>query len=598
MKKKFLIIIGSLLGLIVLIAAAGAILWFGFKGTAISLLLGTPSPKYGTIVEPNVEIPMRDGVKLAADVYRPDIEGKVPVIIARLPYGKQNIVEVQEETGYFFSGQGFAYVVQDIRGKHESNGNYYPYVNEAMDGYDTIDWAAQQPWSDKNIGLWGMSYYGSTQWLTAPLQNPHLKAMVPVVTSQDIYPRWINNGVFRYNDVLVWHGENAKKVHNGNLVVDWDKAVRHLPLIEADDASYGDVSYFNDWISHPVPDPYWDKTRVDNKVDKILAPALIIEGWYDYYLDDAIDDFNRMISQGGSQAARQSGLIIGPWTHFLSNSFESVDFGKNASILTQLPTIINWYAKWLRAENNKVMEGGPIRIFVMGKNEWRQEKEWPLKRTQYTKFYLHSDGDANTENGDGSLSLDTPNEENPDQYIYNPDNPVPTIGGTTIYGNAKAGPADQKEVAAREDVLVYSTPPLEEDTEITGPIELVLYASSSALDTDFTARLVDVFPDGKAINLKDSVLRARFRKSLTEPANLEPGKIYRFEIPIGAISNLFKKGHRIRIQISSSNFPEYSRNLNTGAPIGTTKEWVKANQTVYHDTKNTSYLLLPVIPGE
>jgi len=266
--------------------------------------------------------------------------------------------------------------------------------------------------------------------------------------------------------------------------------------------------------------------------------------------------------------------------------------------MMQIKTMLRWYGYWLRGEDNGITHEGPIRIFVMGRNEWRTEREWPLERTGYERYYLHSSGRANSVHGDGELSMDSPGEEPPDHFVYDPANPVPSVGGTSIYGAAKAGPRDQREVEKRGDVLVYTTDTLDEDIEVTGPVRLVLYAASSAKDTDFSAKLVDVHPDGRAINIQAGMVRARFRESFTEPSFLERGVVYEFDIKVGSTSNVFKKGHRIRLEVSSSYFPEFSRNLNTGAEIGTTSEMVAADQTVYHDAERPSYLLLPIIPTE
>lgn len=566
------------------------------KWNLVANVLDIPKPKYAVTVDKNVMIPMSDGIRLAADIYRPDASGKFPVIIVRTPYGKRNPNHKYEFAGRLFASQGFAFTVQDVRGKFDSEGVYYPYINESKDGYDTLEWAAKRDWSTGKIGTYGFSYWGSTQWLAAPTGSTRLKAMVPIVTAQDPYNRWIYNGIFRINDVLVWHYENAKRYIRDSKEIDWDSAVQYLPLIRADNALGQDISYYNDWIKHPVPGPYWDNIRVDDKVSKITAPALIIDGWYDYYLDSAIKDFNRMISNGGSKEARMSRLIIGPWTHTSKSKFDDVDFGKSASFMQQVKAILGWFQYWLKDEDNGVADEDPIKIFIMGKNEWRSEKEWPLKRTKYVKYYLHSNGCANGIEGNGLLDTELPGKESSDQFIYDPANPVPSIGGTSIYGKSKPGPADQREIEIREDVLIYSTPPLKGDIEVTGPVSLILYAASSAKDTDFAATLVDVYPDGKAINLKTGILRARFRNSLTKPSFLEKDKVYKLDLEIGATSILFKKGHRIRLQVSSSSFPEFGRNLNTGAPIGMTAKIEKAKQTIYHISKYPSYLLLPVIP--
>lgn len=557
--------------------------------------LGIPQPAYSVVVDKDVMIPMRDGMRLAADIYRPDAEGRFPVIVTRTPYCKTKPEHQYEPVGRLFASQGFAFVVQDVRGKYGSEGQFYPYINEALDGHDTFEWAGSQPWSTGRVGTYGFSYWGSTQWLPAPYQSKYLKAMVPIVSSQNLYPRWIYNGIFRYNDVLFWHYENACKTNRTLEGIDIDRAVRHLPIIEADDAMGVDIPSYNDWINHPTPDEYWDKIRVDDKVDKIKAPALLVGGWYDYYLELMFDDFNRMVSRSGSEEARKSQILIGPWTHESVSEFEDVDFGSDASFLQQIGILLRWYDYWLRGRNNGIIREGPIRIFVMGKNEWRTEKEWPLKRTNYVKYYLRGNGKANSADGDGLLSTEAPRQEPPDHFTYDPADPVLSVGGTSIYGNAVPGPKDQREVEKRSDVLVFSTPPLRGDIEVTGPIRLTLYASSSAKDTDFSGKLLDVYPDGRAINLRTGMTRARYRSSFTEPTLLEKGVAYKFEIDVGCTSNLFKKGHRIRLEVSSSNFPEFGRNLNTGGDIGRGFEIVKAGQTIYHDTAHPSHLLLPVI---
>ncbi len=568
------------------------------KWTVVAFYLGLAAPIFCAVVDRNIMIPMSDGTKLAADIYRPDAPGRFPVILTRTPYGKRNPEHRYEFAGTLFVSQGFIYIVQDVRGKFDSEGEFYPYVNEGKDGHDTIEWAGTQEWSTGRVGTYGFSYWGSTQWLPAPYASECLKAMVPIVTSQNIYTRWIYNGIFRYNDVLFWHYGNSCKTHRELEGVDIEKAVRHLPLIEADNALDLDLTPFKDWIRHPTPGAYWDRVRVDDKVDRIVAPALIIDGWYDYYLDLALDDFNRMRMAGGSPEARQSMILIGPWTHEANSQFEDVDFGDAADFMGQIAVMVRWFNYWLKGEDDGIMREDPVKIFVMGRNQWRTEKEWPLARTHYEKYYLHSDGSANSLNGDGVLNTETPATEQPDRFTYDPADPVPSVGGTSIYGAAVPGPKDQREVEKRDDVLVYSTPPLEEEIEVTGPVTLVLYASSSAKDTDFSAKLVDVYPDGRAINLQAGMVRARFRNSLEEPSFLEKGTVYEFQIKIGSTSNLFKKGHRIRLEVSSSHFPEFGRNLNTDAEIGMTSDLVKADQTIFHDSARPSHLLLPVILTE
>lgn len=595
MAKRRVIVFVVAAVLLVVIAAI-IVLFHTLQWRIDALDLGIPQPAYSVVSDRDVMVPMTDGVNLAADVYRPKAPGKYPVVITRTPYSKDNPEHKYEFAGKLFASQGFVFIVQDVRGKYKSEGQYYPYIHEGRDGHDTFEWAGIQNWSNGKVGTYGFSYWGSTQWLSAPYQSRHLRAMVPIVTSQDIYPRWIYNGIFRFNDVLFWHYGNSCKTDRELEDIDPEKAIWTLPLIEADDALGFEIAPYNDWISHPTPDEYWDQVRVDDKVDRILAPALLIGGWYDYYLELMLADYNRMISQAGSAEARQSRIIIGPWTHESVSKFDDVDFGEQADFMWQIKAILDWYNYWLKDEQNGAAQSGPITIFVMGKNEWRNEREWPPARTHFLKYYLHSDGKPN-ETG-GILSPETPGGEPADHFTYDPANPVPSIGGTSIYGNATPGPRDQSSIEKRPDVLVYSTPPLEDEVEVTGPIEALLYASSSAKDTDFSAKLVDVYPDGKAINLRSGMVRARYRESLTQPSFLEEGKVYEFRIFVGVTSNLFKKGHRIRVEISSSHFPEFGRNLNTGEDIGTSTRIVQAHQTIYHDEAHPSHIVLPIIPEE
>jgi len=569
------------------------------KMDIVAWYMGIPKPQYKVKTVEGVKIPMRDGVKLATDLYMPDKVGKYPVVLIRTMYGKQKKSDGYQTIGQLFASQGYVTVIQDVRGRFDSEGDFYPYIYEAADGYDTVEWAGTQSWSTGKVGTIGASYWGSTQWLLSPNSSKYLKAMVPINTSQDVYPRWIYNSIFRITDVLTWFcGFSGNDPHRGRSIegIDWDKAASTLPLIKADDSLGENIPAYDDWINHPVPGPYWDRIRVDNKVQQITVPALIIEGWYDYYLDLALNDFNRMRNESGSIDAKNSMIIVGPWTHTMKSKFPDVDFGKKASFLKQYALVIDWFDYWLKGKDNGIMAKGPVRIFTMGPNTWKTESTWPPKNVKYEDYYLHSSGKANSSSGDGSLTTVLPGSENSDGYEYDPADPVPSVGGTSIYGNLKAGPYNQKTVESRRDVLIYTTAPLETDMNITGPVKLVFYASSSAKDTDFAAKLTDVYPDGKSVNIQAAVIRAKYRDSFDKPALLENKKVYRFEMLIGSTSLVLKKGHRIRLQLASSNFPEYGRNLNTGDDNGTTSDMVKAYQVIYHDEAHPSKLVLPVIP--
>ncbi|NQU07691.1 MAG: CocE/NonD family hydrolase, partial [Candidatus Abyssubacteria bacterium] len=329
--------------LVAVLVVIGWLLYFFYETLmwrVVAWRLGIPQPEYSVVVDENVMVPMRDGIKLAADVYRPDAPGWFPVIVTRTPYDKRNPDHKYEFAAKLFAMQGYVCVIQDVRGKFDSEGDYYPYMTEAEDGHDTFEWAGAQEWSDGNVGTYGFSYWGSTQWLSAPYHSDHLKAMVPIVTGQHLYERWIYNGIFRYNDVLFWHYGSTCRTHRDLEGIDLENAVRRLPLINADKAMGVNIPAFNHWISHPTPDAYWDQIRVDDKVEQIKAPALLIDGWYDYYLESMLDDFNRMVASGGSEEARMSQIIIGPWTHEAESEFDDVDFGPEADFMQQIKTML------------------------------------------------------------------------------------------------------------------------------------------------------------------------------------------------------------------------------------------------------------------
>lgn len=572
------------------------------KWRIADIAVGLPQPKYSVEAIQNVSVPMRDGVLLSADIYKPSAKGQFPVVLIRTMYGKENPNDKYSLIGGLFASQGFAVVVQNVRGRFTSGGDFYPFVSEAKDGYDTVEWAGTQPWSNGNVGTYGMSYYGSTQWLAAQESNAHLKAMIPINTSQDPYDRWIYSGIYHLNDVFVWSWWTRRKglMSEKDLnAVNWAKAVSVLPVIKADDALGEDVAIFNDWMMNSHPGPYWDKVRVDTHIDHIKAPALIIEGWYDYYLNNALADFGRMKNSGGSPEAKQTMMIIGPWTHNVKSKFKDFDFGKSASFISgQAATMVRWFGYWLDGKPNRMTEGLPIKYFTMGENTWKESKTWPPEGVTNEAYYLHSDGKANSLKGSGSLSAIEPLKEAPDTFSSDPLNPVPSVGGTSVYGDlaAKAGPADQLAVESRDDVLVYSTAPFANDTEVSGPVTLNLYVSATTKDFDLAVKLTDVDPKGKSVNIASSVFRASNRDSIITPTPVKEGEVYNFKVLIGHTSILFRKGHRVRIQIAGSNFPEYGRNLNTGEDSVTTSQTVSSRISVYHDDTHASTLDLPVMP--
>jgi putative CocE/NonD family hydrolase len=363
---------------------------------------------------------------------------------------------------------------------------------------------------------------------------------------------------------------------------------------------------FFDELGHPMDRTFSDTLTILGKHEQVQVPALNIGGWYDLYMQDAIEHFRIMREHGSTPEARQSQLLIGPWSHMnRTNTIGEINFGMaaNSALIDLKSTMesihLRWYDHWLKGIDNGITEEAPIKLFVMGANVWRDEYEWPLARAVETRYYLHSNGHANTLNGDGTLHTTPPLDEPADYYDYDPAHPVLTRGGATLMtAEFPAGPYDQHVTERRQDVLVYTTPELEEDTEVTGPIKVLLWARSSAPDTDFVARLVDVHPDGYACNLTDGIVRARYRRFAhgESPTLIEPGKAYEYEIDLWATSNVFKQGHRIRLDVTSSNFPRWDRNPNTGHDIGADDELMVAHQTILHDTEHPSHVVLPIVP--
>jgi len=569
------------------------------------------------IVERDVKARMRDGVILRADVYRPNTSTALPVLLQRTPYGKGFS---NPAFALMAAERGYAVAIQDTRGRWASDGDGYPLVHEMDDGYDSVEWAAHQPWADGKVGMFGASYVGYTQWAAAATQPPSLKAVVPEVTFCDPSTIAYHGGAFTLGVMVSWGlmsgaqmaiqrmqgDEEGKSKLLGELIELADGMatgktfarlpLRDMPLIGRE----GIFPYFHDSLSHPTSDVYYERIRCPH--ERIQVPALHIGGWYDIFVASTLHDFCGIRAHGGSELARSSQkLMVGPWLHgLLEGLVGEVDFGLRASSALVLPDErkLRWFDYWLRDEKNGVMDEPPISIFVMGDNQWRTEAEWPLARTRYTPYYLHSGGAANTLHGDGTLATEGPPAEPVDTFVYDPRHPMPTRGGGLCCWNAglAAGAYDQRAVEARPDVLVYTTSTLENDVEVTGPIEVHLWAASSAPDTDWTAKLVDVHSCGYARNVQDGIIRAHCSGPDGRATQIARGAIHEYVIDLGATSNVFKAGHRIRVEISSSNFPRFDRNPNTGHALGEDDELRPATQTILHDADHPSHIVLPIVP--
>ena len=554
-------------------------------------------PSYDVDMRLDVRVPMRDGQNLSADIYLPRAPGPFPTVLVRTPYSNNQDRAIG--TGRRLANLGYACVVQDVRGRFDSDGDYYPFVNEGPDGFDTQEWIAAQPWSNGKIGTSGGSYLGLVQWASALHHSPHLTCMAPSVALSDPYAGLLYpGGALQLGTAFTWgmatNARTGQSIEHHN----WTEVFRALPLIEMDERAGRTLPFWKDWIRNPTYSDDWAAANLETRWNEITVPALIMGGWYDIFITGSFSSFNGLRLHGRTPQARQSKLIVGPWPHALSQSTRTGDVDFGAASMVDLELLeLQWLDHWLRDADNGITDGPPLRLFIMGTNRWRDEHEWPLARTSWQKWHLHSAGNAGTLRGDGALSADAPAGEPPDHFVYDPLYPVQTLGGNTFSPpTIPWGPYDQRPAEMRTDVLCYTSDPLEADIEVTGPVKAVIYASTDAPDTDWTAKLVDVSPTGYAKNLCDGIIRARYRESLSDPTLPEPNTVHQYEIDLAVTGNVFLKGHRIRVEISSSNFPRFDRNPNTGHRFGIDAETRPARQTVHHSRAHPSHILLPLIP--
>jgi uncharacterized protein len=563
---------------------------------------------YEVETEFNVPIVMRDGVTLYADIYYPRGDERYPALLMRAPYDKTHSEFMSYLHPEWYARQGYIVVTQDTRGKFQSEGEFHPYHYERQDGLDTIQFVKNLPKCNGKVGMYGFSYVGATQ-LQPAVDNPDgLTAVAPAFTNDGYYEDWsYKNGALKLAFLQSWSALLALdqalrrgkpeatrqliKINNNNITEEYD----HLPLTDHPLIDSHISPFYYEWLEHPTFDEYWKKWHLGDRYNEMKVPSLHIGGWYDTFIEGTIRNYMGLTKSNSNQK-----LIIGPWYHMpWANLVGDIYFGEEAN--NRIDDIqIRWFDYWLKENKNGIMDEPPISIFVMGENKWRQENEWPLARTQYTPYFIHSKGRANSLSGDGYLNRTKPGQEIPDIYVYNPLDPVPSMGGHSCCNAALTpmGPKDQRPVEIRNDVLVFTSDALAEDLEVTGPVEAVIFASSTADDTDFTVKLVDVHPDGTPINLLEGIQRASYKDSNEKPIPIVPGKIYEYRFHVGSTSNLFKQGHKIRIEISSSNFPAFDLNLNSFRidKAGTYSDVKLATQKVYHDEKHPTRLILPIIP--
>ena len=596
------------------------------------------------VVERDVMVPMRDGVRLATDIYYPArdgvrLEGKFPAILERTPYNKGG--RFHGLPGYpwqpYYASHGYVCISQDTRGRFKSEGVWHMMTDDVPDGFDTARWLGEQPWSDGGFGMIGTSYVGGTQHAMALANPPGLKTLVPVDAVSDAGYFGMRNGgawELRFTNwifsMAAPEGSSAARdlatrEALEECALNVRNYIRNLPIRKGDTPIRLAPEY-EDWIVHAMGhgenDSYWKQAGLGltHNIDAYKdIPVFLVGGWY--------DSWGRQTTMAYAALSKNKRgpiqMILGPWIHgsHMMSMHGDTDFGASAA-LDGLEFRLRWYDRWLKGIQNGVENDAPVKIFVMGSgNEgtgpdgrhlhggaWRDEYEWPLARTRFTPYHLHADG---------SLKVNAPLElSSSTGYDYDPLDPVPSIGGNVSSAmeimqqgawDQIGGPhiwnhAEEVRLSARRDVIVFVTPPLSEDIEVTGPIDVKLWASSSALDTDFTAKLIDAhppsadYPEGIEMNLEDGIIRARFRNSLERAELMTPGEIYQFTIQLYPTSNLFKAGHRIRLDISSSNFPRFDPNPNTGEPLNAHARTMVARNTIYHDAAHPSHVILPIIP--
>jgi putative CocE/NonD family hydrolase len=571
--------------------------------------LSSAADTYHVVFEPNVAMKTRDGFTLHADIYRPQADGQFPVLLQRTPYDKNGGFSF----GLSAASRGYVVVIQDVRGRYTSQGEWYPFKHESDDGFDAVEWAAALPYSNGKVGMFGGSYVGATQMLTAIAHPPHLAGICPIVTASNYHENWTyQGGAFEQWFDESWTSVLAQNTLDRKVQIDTDAMVgaQQLPLttyplfnfsdLHANELTASQAPYFLDWLAHPTYDDYWKRWSIEDHYSDIAVPALHIAAWYDLFQGGSMRNYLGIKARGGSGGARrgQHLLVIVGGHAGNGPKIGDVDFGQSA-VVDEDKTTLEWYDYLFKGVQNEFSQK-PVKIFVMGVNQWRQEDEWPPARAQSTKYFLHSQGKANSVSGNGILSTEAPRSEPPDRYVYDPSNPVPTIGGPLCCDSVhlRPGARDQSAAEARADVLVYSAPAFSQDVEVTGPVSLELYAESSAVDTDFTAKLVDVSPDGFARNLTEGIIRARYRDSKENAGFLKPGQAYKFTVDLWSTSNVFLKGHVLRVEISSSNFPRFDRNLNTAEQPESGDKFVSATNVVLHDAQHPSALILPIVPSE
>lgn len=537
-------------------------------------------------IDYDVRVPMRDGTTLSADVYRPKGDKPVPIILVRTPY--DNGVAGHVAAGKHWASRGYAYVVQDVRGRGESDGEFYPLVTEADDGYDTIEWLAKQPWSTGKVGMMGSSYLGWVQLYAAIRKPPSLKALIPTVTPPDPDRNFpLQFGAYEPS-TLSWLATLSGRTMQDISEHDLRAAYGHRPLYDADRLLGRTLKVWRDWLDHPTRDAYWEAQSFQAALKDVSIPMLHVSGWYDDVLVGTTENY------AITRDKPHQFLLIGPWGHRINQgrTIGAIDFGPSA-VLDLDAVYESWFDRWLKDIRNGT-EGAPkVRYFVMGANQWKTATAWPLPGMTPTRFYLSSGGKANSRLGDGRLVRAAPGDEPADRYRADPADPFPFV--TDDAYSQIGGPDDYAAVELRKDVLVYTSTAFTTPTTMCGPMTVSLVAASSARDTDWAAKVLAVRPDGFVLRLNDGIVRARFRNGRTREELLTPGAVETYTIDAWSTCIQFQPGWKVRLEIASHAFPKFDVNLQTGGPIGKEVDGVVADQAVYHDRARASYVELPIV---
>jgi len=568
-------------------------------------------------IERGVMVELRDGVRLATDVYLPEGPGPFPTLVDRVRGGRSSafIVGVLLLNPLDAVERGYAVVVQEVRGRAGSEAAWHPFVHELEDGEDCLDWVLAQPWCDGRVGTYGTAYSASTALYLAALGREEVKACAVLGTGADIHDGWVyTSGAFELGWNVYWAymtaSESIRRLdvddatraelrrEYARAIIDAPAVAARLPISDHPLLDSVGETQYREWLEHPDYDDYWASFDLLARAETIRAPMLSIVGWHDNFLGSHFDLYRALAGRAPHR------LVVGPWEHtsyvspFSTSRCGAVEFGPAAAcgVAFSTPLVLDWFDRWLRGGESGA--AGGVRYWQLGADEWRESEAWPPPSVA-ERWFLGSGGSANSRHGDGVLgTLPAPGEEPPDSYLYDPLDPVPTVGGKTLMPSIMtAGIEDQSAVEDRQDVLCYTSPELTTPVVVHGPVEVELWAASSAVDTDFTAKLVDVAPDGRAFNLADGIVRARYRDSTRQRSGpLEPGVPTEFRIDLWDLAHTFLPGHRIRLEISSSNFPRFDRNTNTGNELGRdgAGDAVTASQQVFHDAGRASALVLPV----